>query len=992
MASKDETLAPPSRSTKIVVVGNGMVGFKFCESLVGQGPDGRFDVVVLGEERRPAYDRVQLTAFFGHRSADALSLAPAEWYRERGIELHLGTAVSSIDRAAAQVLTDDGRAFSYDHLVLATGSAPFVPPVPGVTLEGVFVYRTIEDLESIIAHAGRSRRCVVLGGGLLGLEAARAVRELGLETSVVELAPRLMPRQLDGAGARLLEREIRALEVEVLLNCSTERIEGNGAVEAVVLSDGRRLEVDMVVVSAGIRPRDELARSAGIELGPRGGVLVDDALLTSDPRISAIGEVALHRGMVYGLVAPGYAMADAVAKRLRGEAASFGGSDMSAKLKLMGVDVASVGDPLRDGPNVQTIVYQDHVKGVYKKLVLGEEGTLAGAILVGDATDYARLLHVFRTGEQLGDDPEALILGSRSGGGPVELPDTMQVCSCHNVSKGEICGRIREDGLTVLDQVKACTKAGTGCGGCLPTLTDLLSAELAKAGRAVKPRICEHFDHTRVDLYEIVRLTGIRTFEELVAKHGVGTGCEICKPTVASIFASVHNEMILDHATLQDTNDRFLANIQRTGLYSVVPRVPGGEITPEKLIVLGQVAKKYGLYTKITGGQRIDLFGARVDDLPDIWEELVDAGFESGHAYGKALRTVKSCVGSTWCRYGVQDSVGFAIRVEERYKGLRAPHKIKSAVSGCVRECAEAQSKDFGIIATEKGWNLYVCGNGGAKPRHADLLASDVDDETCIKYIDRFLMYYIKTADRLTRTSVWLEKLEGGIERLRDVVVGDCLGIGAELERQMQLLVDTYQCEWTVVVRDPERRKAFRHFANSERGDETVSLVEERKQRRPADWPKAAPGTGAKRRVELPIVDTRWVDLAAVEDVPRDGGIAVEYGGVQLAVYNFAARGEWFVTQNECPHKKDMVLARGILGDVKGAPKVACPLHKKTFSLETGECLSGDDYRIATFPVKVERGRLLGSLPPADVLAARLCEGDAACHEHTTTSAADAAE
>ncbi len=979
--------------TRVVVVGNGMVGYKLCETLVELDRGERFQVVVLGEEPRPAYDRVQLTAYFGHRSADALTLAPAEWYREHGIDLRLGACATSIDRAAKRVVLKDGSSVEYDHLVLATGSAAFVPPVPGVTLEGVFVYRTIEDLEGIIAWAGRSKRCAVLGGGLLGLEAARAVRELGLETSVIELAPRLMPRQLDGSGARLLEREIRALDVDVLLNCSTERIEGEGKVEALLLSDGRRLEVDMVVVSAGIRPRDELAKGAGIALGPRGGVLVDDALLTSDPDISAIGEVALHEGMIYGLVAPGYQMADAVARRLVGETATFTGSDMSAKLKLMGVDVASVGDPLREGPDVQTIVYQDHVKRVYKKLVLSSEGKLSGAILVGDASEYARLVHVFRTAEALGEDPESLILGARGGAtGPVELPDSMQVCSCNNVSKGQICERIREGGLTVIDEVKKCTKAGTSCGGCLPTVSDILAAELAKAGRGVKPRICEHFDFTRTDLYEIVRVTGIRTFEDLIAKHGTGYGCEVCKPAVASILASVHNDMILDHASLQDTNDRFLANIQRQGLYSVVPRIPGGEITPEKLIAIGEVAKKFGLYTKITGGQRIDLFGARVNDLPDIWEMLVDAGFESGHAYGKALRTVKSCVGSTWCRYGVQDSVGFAIAVEERYKGLRAPHKLKSAVSGCVRECAEAQSKDFGIIATEKGWNLYVCGNGGAKPRHADLLASDIDSETCVKYIDRFLMYYVKTADRLTRTSVWLDKLEGGIERLRDVVVNDCLGIGEELERQMQHIVDTFQCEWTTVVRDPERRKAFRHYANSEVGDDTVVFIGERSQRRPADWPKADPAAEGKRRVSLPIVSTRWTDVGAVEDVPRDGGIAVKHGNVQLAVFHFAARGEWFATQNMCPHKQDMVLARGILGDVAGTPKVACPLHKKTFSLESGECLSGDDFRIATFPVRIEAGRVLVDLPPAESLEASLCKGDHECDEHRSASAADAAE
>jgi len=504
---------------------------------------------------------------------------------------------------------------------------------------------------------------------------------------------------------------------------------------------------------------------------------------------------------------------------------------------------------------------------------------------------------------------------------------------------------------------------------------DILQAELKASGRAVKLTMCEHFDYTRRELFQIVAARRIRTFAQLLAEHGKGNGCEICKPAVASILASVHNEPILDepHRTLQDTNDRFLANIQKNGTYSVIPRVPGGEITPDQLIALGQVAKKYGLYTKITGGQRVDLFGARVEDLPDIWEELIAAGFESGHAYGKALRTVKSCVGSTWCRFGVQDSTAFAIRIEERYKGIRSPHKMKGAVSGCVRECAEAQGKDFGLIATEKGWNVFVCGNGGASPRHADLLVADVHDDMAIRYIDRFMMFYIRTADRLTRTSVWLEKMEGGIDELRKIIVEDSLGIAADLERDMQKLVDTYSCEWSGVVRDPSKRALFRHFANDPRGDDTVRFVPERGQRRPdVALHRVDPIADVRR---LPIVRREWVRVASVADVPRDGGIAVRHGNAQVAVFHLAARGEWYATQNLCPHKRQMVLARGIVGDESGAPKVACPLHKKTFDLNTGACLSGESLEIATFPVRVERGEVWVELPPVDEMAAAACDG-----------------
>jgi nitrite reductase (NADH) large subunit len=980
----------------IVVIGNGMVSHRFCERMRERDPVGRFRLIVLGEEPRPAYDRVHLTSYFADRSADALLLGTFGWYAERGIELSVGVKALAIDRAARVVTTDRGGPVSYDHLVLATGSAPFVPPVPGVNKTGTFVYRTIEDLDGIIRYAERSKRVAVLGGGLLGLEAARAMHDAGLETHVIEVAPRLMPRQLDPTASALLEQSIRALGVEVHLDKRMTQIFGESAVEGVEFSDGEQLAVDMVIVSAGIKPRDELARAAGIAVGPRGGVIVDDALRTNDERISAIGEVALHRDMIYGLVAPGYDMAETLAKKLVGEdeGATFTGGDLSAKLKLLGVDVATFGDPFQSPHQTRSIAYEDQVRGVYKRLVLREDGKqLLGGILVGDAADYGRLLHLSRSRSELSEGLDEL--GMRGGGGaPVALPDDAQVCSCNNVSAQTIRLQIRDRELTSVAEVKACTRAGTGCGGCLPLVADLLQSELAACGKQVKRTLCEHFAHTRQELFAIVAAKQIRTFADLLHSHGIGSGCEICKPAVASILASVHNEPILKpaHRPLQDSNDRFLANIQKNGTYSVVPRVPGGEITPDQLIALGTVAKRYALYTKITGGQRVDLFGARVEDLPTIWEQLIAAGFESGHAYGKAMRTVKSCVGSTWCRYGVQDSTSFAIRIENRYKGIRAPHKFKSAVSGCVRECAEAQSKDFGLIATEKGWNIYVCGNGGATPRHADLLASDVDEETAIRYLDRFLIYYIRTADRLTRTSVWLDKMEGGIDHLRDVVVKDALGIAADLERAMQSLVDTYECEWTGVVNDPAKRALFRHFAADTSGDPRIRLVPERGQLRPADAfalpappAPAVPSQEGVRR--LPIVRRTWVRVAAVADVPADTGIAVRYGDTQVAVFRVdenstgaAQAPGWYATQNMCPHRRQMVLARGIVGDQGGAPKVACPLHKKTFDLQSGACLSGDPLSIATFPVRIEGGAVFVELPPAEDLRTT-CDAADGCAE-----------
>ncbi|HEY8917392.1 MAG TPA: (2Fe-2S)-binding protein, partial [Chitinophaga sp.] len=442
-------------------------------------------------------------------------------------------------------------------------------------------------------------------------------------------------------------------------------------------------------------------------------------------------------------------------------------------------------------------------------------------------------------------NPEDVLLGARggqeaAGAGVLGLPDDATICSCENVSKAAICNAVI-DGHETLDAVKKCTKAATCCGGCAPMVKDLITSTMKSQGKYIRNVICEHFDYSRQELFDLVKIKELRSFDTVLDHYGHGEGCEICKPTVASILASLWNEMILakGNDTAQDSNDRYLANIQKGGTYSVVPRVPGGEITPRQLMVIAQVAEKYNLYTKITGGQRIDMFGAHVSDLPLIWEELVAAGFESGHAYGKALRTVKSCVGSTWCRFGLHDSVSFAIQIEQRYRGLRAPHKLKSAVSGCIRECAEAQSKDFGIIATEKGWNLYVCGNGGSKPQHALLLAGDVDSATCIRYIDRFLMFYIKTADPLTRTATWLNKLDGGIEYLRNVVVNDSLGIAAQLEAEMQVLVDNYKCEWKEVVDSPELRKRFSHFVNApEEKDPTVQFEMLREQKKAANWAK----------------------------------------------------------------------------------------------------------------------------------------------------------
>ena len=831
---------------KIVIIGNGMVGYKFCEKLTARNGHV-FEITVFGEETRPAYDRVHLSEYFAGKTPDDLSLASHQWYQDNNIRLHLGDPVQAIDRINKMIHSHNGITVAYDYLILATGSSAFVPSIPGIEKEGVFIYRTIEDLELISDYARKSKKGTVIGGGLLGLEAAKALLDLGIEeTHVIEFAPRLMPRQIDDAGSKILQQKLQQLNLHIHTGTNTTAIVGDEKIISLQFADDTFLETDMLVISAGIKPRDELAIVCGLSVGSRGGIVVNDHMQTSDEFIYAIGECALHNNMIYGLVAPGYEMADVVVANLTGGSKTFTGFDMSTKLKLIGVDVASFGDPFIQSNGTRTIVFEDRLKGIYKRINISEDGKiLLGGILVGEASAYNMLLQTCKNKVVLPQNPEDVILGMRGGendggAGITSLPDEALICSCESISKGAICNAVN-GGCETVDAIKKCTKAGTGCGGCTPMLKDLMVHTLKSHGKYIRNEVCEHFNYSRQELYDVIKVKEIKSYDVALDVLGEGDGCEICKPAIASILASLWNEMILKKGndTAQDSNDRYLANIQKGGTYSVVPRVPGGEITPDKLIVIGTIAKKYGLYTKITGGQRIDMFGAHVSDLPKIWEELIDAGFESGHAYGKALRTVKSCVGSTWCRFGLHDSVSYAIRIEERYRGLRAPHKIKSAVSGCIRECAEAQSKDFGIIATEKGWNLYVCGNGGSKPQHALLLSQDLDDETCIRYIDRFLMFYIKTADPLTRTATWLNKMEGGIDYLRNVVVNDSLGIAEQLEVEMQMLVDNYTCEWKEVVDNPELRKRFNHFVNApEEKDPTVQFEQLRDQKRAAEWKK----------------------------------------------------------------------------------------------------------------------------------------------------------
>ncbi len=837
---------------RVVVVGGGPAAHRLADAIAARdASDGSIDldVTVLGDEPHLPYDRVALSRRLDDPTAD-LTLAEGTVWGHPAIRYRGGSAVVAIDPAARTVNLAGGEVVDYDELVLATGSRATVPDIPDA--DAGRVYRTIDDVDAIVAEMldlrtslGRSPNVVVVGGGLLGLEAAGGLARLGGRVTVVHSGAWLMSAQLDEGAGQALGRLIRAQDIELALGTrpSAVTLAPSGRVIGVSLGDGRSLHADLVVFAIGISPRDELARAAGLEIGPRGGVVIDASCASSAPGVWAIGEVASIDGVCVGLVAPANAMAEVVADRLSGGAAEFPGIDDATKLKLSGVEVASFGDALATSPGALEVVYADPARGLYQKVVVSDDATtLLGGMFVGDAAPYTSLRPLL--GRELPAEPGAYL--SAAGAEPPaggELPDDAPLCSCNNISVGTVRAAARGDhgnhgeACTDLGALKTCTRAGTQCGSCVPLVKKILETELSKAGIAVSRALCEHFELSRSELFESVRILELTSFEQILERFGTGYGCDICKPAVASILASQHSEYILDsgRGALQDTNDRALANMQKDGTYSVVPRIPGGEISPEKLRVIAEVAAQFDLYTKITGGQRIDMFGARLEQLPDIWRILVDAGFESGHAYGKALRTVKSCVGSTWCRFGVQDAVGMAIELELRYRGLRSPHKLKFGVSGCARECAEARGKDIGVIATDTGWNLYVGGNGGFQPVHAALLAQDLDHETLIRYIDRYLMYYIRTADRLQRTARWQEELEGGLEHVRAVVCDDSLGIGADLDLAMAEHVDNYEDEWAATLRDPERLRRFRSFVNApETTDPGVVQVRERGQPRPA--------------------------------------------------------------------------------------------------------------------------------------------------------------
>ncbi|WWC68372.1 nitrite reductase [NAD(P)H], large subunit [Kwoniella pini CBS 10737] len=1022
---------------QVMVVGLGMVGIAFIEKMLTLDTAGKYFIRTCGEEPVVAYNRVGLTEYFQHRNIEDLYLNDVSWYAEQNPEhfaFHIGEQVLKIDTKEKVVHTSRENNYKYDILVLATGSVAGLPPYMTAerakTTKGVFVYRSIADLEAIIKYGERPEvtQASVIGGGLLGLEAAKAVYDMQIPSvSIMIRQDYPLNRQLDSSAGELVLKKIGKMGVEVKTRCEPSSIithsneEGQEVFEGFDIK-GEKVKSDMVIFAIGIAPRDDLARTSGIEVEIKGGIKVGDDLQTSAKGVYAIGECASWRGNFYGLIAPGVEMADILAFNLtqtEGTAAhvprSMNPPDLSTRLKLMGVDVASFGDYFADirstqpqkpkvnpveegevaisqikpskqrelfahGP-IQCLTYHDPFSATYKKYIFTEDGQhLLGGMMIGDVGDFTKLVAITKKKKNLDVPPSDFILGSKKSGQEDDgndLDDDTVICSCHNVTKGAIGNCIKND-ITDLAIIKSKTKAGSGCGGCVPLVTNVFKAEMKKSGHKISVALCPHFKMSRQDLFQIIKIKKLRDFHTINETVGTpGTvGCEICKPAVASILSSLYNEHVMkvEHHHNQDTNDRFLANVQRNGTFSVVPRIPGGEISPDKLVAIGKIASEYGLYTKITGGQRIDLFGASKPDLPDIWAKLHAAGLESGHAYGKSLRTVKSCVGTTWCRFGVGDSVGLAIDLENRYRGVRSPHKFKGGVSGCVRECAEAQSKDFGLIATDKGWNIFVGGNGGMKPRHAQLFAQDVPPSKVVRIIDRYLMYYIRTADRLVRTAPWLESLEGGIEKLRKVILEDELGICADLDAEMDSLIGTYEDEWKKAIEDPNTRKRFRQFVNTDERKPAIDIIEERGQKRAADWPKDFPSQKfEKEHLITPEDEWKWIDLANVEDLEINDSnttsVAVKYGNdTQLAIFHVPKKGI-YATQQMCPHKRAFVLDHGIVGDDKnGNLYVSCPLHKRNFKLDDGNCLNDNSLKILTFKARINENFIQIKLPPFEDL------------------------
>ncbi|MEW9854588.1 nitrite reductase large subunit NirB [Novosphingobium sp. M1R2S20] len=767
---------PGQARERLVVIGNGMAGCRAVEEILARDPD-RFDVTIFGAEPRVNYNRIMLSPVLaGEKSFDEIVINTAEWYTENAITLISGDRVDHIDREHKCVVAASGRVEPYDTLLIATGSDPFIIPIPGHDLDGVVTFRDLDDVDKMLAAAEKGGDAVVIGGGLLGLEAAHGLALRGMKVTVVHLMPTLMERQLDEAAGYLLKTELERRGQTILTGANTKAIHGvDGQVVGIELEDGTRVKADIVVMAAGIRPSTGLARAAGLEC--ERGVMVDDHMVTSDPNVLAVGECVQHRGLCYGLVAPLWEMCRALADHVTGAPTGYLGSVTSTKLKVSGIDLFSAGD-FSGGEGCEDIVMRDAARGVYKRVVLKED-KLIGAVLYGDTADGNWYFDLLKKGESVSDIREGLIFGQAFASGGVladpnaavaALSDEAEICGCNGVSKGTVVKTIL-DGACSLDAVRSTCKASGSCGSCTGIVESLLALTMGEdygGAREVKTLCkCTSFGHD--DVRRLILEKELKAIPQVMQELHWSTpdGCASCRPALNYYLLCAWPGEYVDDQKSRFVNERMHANIQKDGTYSVVPRMWGGLTSPRELRAIADVVEKYEApMVKVTGGQRLDIFGIKKEDLPAVWADLNAAGMVSGHAYGKSLRTVKTCVGSEWCRFGTQDSTGLGVKLEQMTWGSWMPHKFKIAVSGCPRNCAEATIKDFGVVCVDSGYELHVGGNGGIKVRATDFLCKVGTEEEAMEMCAAFTQLYREEAHYLERTAPWIERV--GLEYIKE--------------------------------------------------------------------------------------------------------------------------------------------------------------------------------------------------------------------------------
>ncbi|WP_275983422.1 nitrite reductase large subunit NirB [Paenibacillus hamazuiensis] len=802
---------------KLVLIGNGMAGMNTIEQLLKLAPN-QYEITVFGSEPHPNYNRILLSSVLAG-DADIKDIVINDWdyYKENGITLHAGHTVNKIDTAAKLVKTDTGLTVPYDDVIIATGSLPFMLPLPGADKEGVIAFRDIKDCETMIEASKKYKKAVVIGGGLLGLEAARGLLNLNMEVSVVHIFKYLMERQLDETASRLLQKELESQGMNFLLEKNTDSILGKKRVTGVRFKDGTEVEADLVVMAVGIRPNIALAKESGVEINR--GIVVNDYMETNIPHVYSVGECAEHRGIAYGLVAPLYEQGSELAKRLAGvESAGYQGSVVSTKLKVSGVNVFSAGQ-FTDEPGTRSVKVQDDFDGVYKKVVI-KDGKVIGSVLFGDTSDGSRLFAMIRSGEDVTGKEKQVLLGDSAGGGAKSGVDYVAsmandeiICGCNGVSKGTIVNAINEKGCTSVNDVKYCTKASGSCGGCKPLVADLLTHVLGADGvKSVKEGICGCTTLGRDEVVEAIRKMKLTTSKEVmnVLEWKNPEGCSKCRPALNYYLGMVWPEEHEDEKESRFVNERNHGNIQKDSTYSVIPRIHGGVTTAKDLLKIANVAVKYNVETvKITGAQRIGLYGIKKEDLPSVWEEL---DMTSGFAYGKSLRAVKTCVGQTWCRFGTQDSMKMGIELEKRLERLYTPAKTKVAVSGCPRNCAEATIKDLGVVAIDGGWEIYIGGNGGTDVRPAELLVKVKEEDEVIEWTLAYFQYYRENANYNERTSKWVERV--GFESIKKALEKqeDRLALKERFEKAASLTKDP----WAEIVNNEELRKSYESIITPE--------------------------------------------------------------------------------------------------------------------------------------------------------------------------------